>query len=329
MPAKKKSAPRGTKKRKKKPSPKTRLGTEIKKALLGVLILALMVVAAGVAARFVLGPGGSGPGSPLPPPEPSKPAAPQRAVAHKVPKFEIYPADVPQPAPKPAPAETGVPKAAIIIDDMGYDRRIADRFCALDAPLTFSVLPFCPFRDAVVQKARSRGFVLMLHLPMEPNEYPEVDPGPGALLTSMDPDLLLKTLESDLDAVPYAAGVNNHMGSRLSAQSNQMNQIFTVLKRRRLFYVDSRTTWHTKARQAARLLQVPFAQRDVFLDHDPAPRAIRGQIRELIATAVRHGEAVGIGHPHAETLDALREMLPELKARVRLVPITELVHPVS
>lgn len=328
MAAKKKSAPRGTKKRKKKPSPKASIWSELKKALLGAFILAILVAAAGVAARFVLGPGGSGPVAPLAP-EPSKTSAPERAVAHKVPKFEIYPANVPKPAPKPKPAETGPPKAAIIIDDMGYDRRIADRFCALDAPLTFSVLPICPFRDAVVQKARSRGFVLMLHLPMEPDEYPEVDPGPGALLTSMNPDLLLKTLESDLDAVPYAAGVNNHMGSRLSAQSNQMNQIFTVLKRRRLFYVDSRTTWHTKARQAARLLQVPFAQRDVFLDHDPAPRAIRGQIRELIATAVRHGEAVGIGHPHEETLDALREMLPELKARVRLVPITELVHPVS
>lgn len=333
MTAKKKAAPKGAK-RKKGPVRKKSIGADLKKALLGVVILTAIVAGAGVVAHYTLGPQAPPPlvGPGVTPPQKADPfdkPEPQ-AVVYTVPKFEIFPAQ--QPPPKPMPRvvgqDQGQPRAAIIIDDMGYDRKVADRFCTLDAPLTFSVLPSSPFRDAIVKKARSRGFSLIVHLPMEPNEYPDVDPGPGALLVDMDPDRLLAVLEKNLDALPYAIGVNNHMGSRLSAQADQMNQIFTVLKRRRLFYVDSRTTDHTRAHQAARLLQVPFAQRDVFLDHDPAPEAVRRQIRELSALAVRHGVAVGIGHPHRVTFEVLREMLPELKSKVLLVPIAELVHPV-
>ncbi|MBI9085068.1 MAG: divergent polysaccharide deacetylase family protein [Desulfobacterales bacterium] len=334
MATKKKAAPKGAK-RKKAPAGKTSIGADLKKALLGVVILAAIVAVAGVVAHYTIGPEGRPPAArpeatpphksvPLDKPHPS-------AAAYKVPEFEIFPAQEPPPKPAVRAVDPGQgrPRVAIIIDDMGYDRKVADRFCTLDAPLTFSVLPSSPFRDAVVQKARSKGFSLMLHLPMEPNEYPDVDPGPGALLADMDPDRLLAVLEKNLDAVPYAIGVNNHMGSRLSAQADRMNQIFTVLKRRRLFYVDSRTTYHTKAHQAARLLQVPFAQRDVFLDNDQTPEAIRAQIRQLSTLAVRHGEAVGIGHPHPVTFEVLREMLPELKSKVLLVPIAELVHPIS
>ena len=310
------------------------MGADLTKALLGVFILAVIVVAAGVVAHFTLGPlGPGGMGTPAPRPDvppPHKSARfnkpDQPATIYKVPKFEIFPVpetEPPRPEPGPKPADQGLrrPRVAIIIDDMGYDRKMADRFCSLDAPLTFSVLPSSPFRESIVKKARSKGFSLMLHLPMEPNEYPDVDPGPGALFANMDPDRLLAVLEKNLDAVPYAIGVNNHMGSRLSTQADRMNQIFTVLKRRRLFYVDSRTTYYTKARQAARLLQVPFAQRDVFLDHDPSPQAIRTQIRRLSALAKLHGEAVGIGHPHRVTFDVLQEMLPEMQTKVQMVPI--------
>ena len=166
----------------------------------------------------------------------------------------------------------------------------------------------------------------MLHLPMEPTEYPEINPGPGTLLASMDPDELLRVLEENLKTVPHARGVNNHMGSRLTTQSEQMYQVFSLLKRRGLFFVDSRTTDESVCRPSARLLQIPFAQRDVFLDHVHDPVFIRKQIRELVRIARLRGEAVGIAHPNVITYTVLKEELPTLRQQVDLVPVSRLVR---
>ena len=169
----------------------------------------------------------------------------------------------------------------------------------------------------------------MLHLPMEPVEYPEINPGPGTLLAAMSADELLRVLEEDLRAVPHIRGVNNHMGSRLTARSEQIYQVFSVLKRRGLYFVDSRTTDETICRPSARLFELPFAQRDVFLDHVHEPAAVRRQIRELVRIARLKGEAVAIAHPHPVTLTVLREELPELRRQVEIVPASRLARPVG
>ena len=169
----------------------------------------------------------------------------------------------------------------------------------------------------------------MLHLPMEPVEYPDVNPGPGTLLTSMTPDELTHQLEKDLDAVPFITGVNNHMGSKMTAESSQMYQIFSILKKRGLYFVDSRTTAETLCKPSARLFQLPFAQRDVFLDHLVEGEFIRKQLKKLVRIAQRNGYAVGIGHPHSLTYQVLHEMLPDLQKKIRLVPVSEIVHPVG
>ena len=134
----------------------------------------------------------------------------------------------------------------------------------MDPAITFSILPFSPHGKKIAGKLGPAGAELMLHLPMEPTEYPRVKPGPGALLSSMSPDLLLKQLRKDLDAVPGVIGVNNHMGSKLTAQSDQMNQIFTVLKQKDLFFIDSRTSPDSKGEASARLFMLRFSQRDIF-----------------------------------------------------------------
>jgi polysaccharide deacetylase 2 family uncharacterized protein YibQ len=105
-----------------------------------------------------------------------------------------------------------------------------------------------------------------------------------------------------------------------------MYQIFSILKKRGLYFIDSRTSAQTLCKPSARLLQIPFAQRDVFLDHEQAPQFIRKQVKELIRIARRNGYAVGIGHPHSTTYEVLREMLPELKKAVQLVPVSKIVH---
>ena len=218
------------------------------------------------------------------------------------------------------------PMVAIIIDDLGYDPAIAGKFMKLDAALTLAVLPRAPYQKKIAVTAHKNGFEVMLHLPMEPREYPRINPGPGALLTTMDPDQLIRTLRENLSRVPHVRGVNNHMGSRLTAISERMNQVFSVLKEQQLFYIDSGTTSHPKSRQSARLFKVPYAARDVFLDHSPDAKQIRRQIRLLLGDAHKYGEAIGIGHPYAVTLEILRETLPDLNREVDLVPASKLVH---
>ena len=265
------------------------------------------------------------------PPAPSKPPAAIKTPSQTgKPVFEIYPeleATIEKPVVKPIiPPEDGLPKVAIIIDDLGYDKKIAAKFLELDVQFTFSILPFSPHQKKIARRAQKKGLEVILHLPMEPMEYPAADPGQGTLLADMPPDRLISQLEKNLDTLSEIKGVNNHMGSRLTAESNQLYQIFSILKKRGLFFIDSRTTADSLCRPTARMFKVPFAQRDVFLDHQQQPEFIRKQIKELIEIAHRHGEAVGIAHPHSTTYTVLKEMLPELKKRVRVVPASDIVR---
>lgn len=315
--------------RKNKKSKKYRKNLSIRisllKALAGLSILVIVVAIIGIIAHYV-----------MPPKQPSTPMPPKKTLAIKKPSelqsppFEIYPTEkvpVERPIPKPeTPAETKLPKVAIIIDDLGYDKKIAEKFLELDAVLTFSVLPYSPFQKKIARRALDKGLEVMLHLPMEPLEYPAVDPGPGTLLASMSPDELILQLEKNLDTLPAIKGVNNHMGSKLTAESTQLYQIFSVLKKRGLFFIDSRTTAKTVCKPSAKLFKIPFAQRDVFLDHRQDPEFIRMQIRDLIEIAKRHGVAIGIAHPHMSSYSILKEMLPDLQQKVHLVPASEIVQ---
>jgi hypothetical protein len=319
---------RRSKKSRKKASAKSPLF----KALSGLAILSVVVVATGLLLYYLFPPA---PTSTVP----KSPKAKTPPVSQK-PTFEIYPketrppaepvvkASIPQSIPKPVPRKT-LPSVALIIDDLGYDKKIAQKFAQLDVALTFSILPHSPFQQKIVRLAESKGLEIMLHLPMEPVEYPEVDPGPGTLLTSMSADELIAKLDENLNAVPNVKGVNNHMGSRLTAESTQLYQIFSVLKQRGLYFIDSRTSAQSLCEPSARLFQIPFAQRDVFLDHYPNPDFIRNQIKELIRIARRNGHAVGILHPHPTSLKILREMLPQLQNQVHLVPASKIVRPVG
>ncbi|MDY6791722.1 MAG: divergent polysaccharide deacetylase family protein [Thermodesulfobacteriota bacterium] len=313
---------RKTKKKraKKKARKKISLSTSLIKIFFGFTILLVLVFLAGVLAHhFMLRK------------EPVKGLQPsEQAPITQIPPFEIYPEkEIPPEKPPLKPKKIlpdGLPKVAIIIDDLGYDRFIAQKFLALDGVFTFSVLPHSPYTKRIARAAEAKGYDIMLHLPMEPMEYPSVNPGPGALLTSMSPDELIEQLRKDLDDVPSIKGVNNHMGSRMTTVSTQMYQIFSILKKRNLFFIDSRSTAKTVCKPSARLLQIPFAQRDVFIDHILDSEFIRKQLRQLVAIARRKGMAVGIAHPHQITYKILSQELPNLKKKVQLVPASGIVQ---
>jgi polysaccharide deacetylase 2 family uncharacterized protein YibQ len=217
-------------------------------------------------------------------------------------------------------------RLAIIIDDLGNDRAAAEAVFALGYPLTISVLPNHEHSVDIAREAHRRGFQVMLHLPMQSvaNETPEAQ----ELHPGMPAPEVAALLDQFLQNVPDAAGVNNHQGSQATADAALMDELMPVLRDRHLFYVDSRTTTATVAYDAAQDFGVRSAFRNVpFLDDVPEVAAVRKQLELALRGAREKGEAVAIGHPHAATLQALREVLPRAQEQgVRLVPASELVH---
>ncbi len=347
--AKKKKKPAATKrKRARRPQrPSMPRGTGLKIAIALVLLIGIVVGAGLLLHRYLPPTPGKAPvvhqtnapqvpqKQPPPAPHAPQPPPPKKAAPVKAepPVYEIFPEKEPANRPRtpvrPDRPTTGQPRVAIIIDDIGYDRGLAHKYMAFKVPLTFSVLPDSPFGDTLAREIRAQGQELMLHQPMEPKEYPAANPGPGALLSSMTADELIAQLERNLDRLPGVQGVNNHMGSQLTTQSTRMYQVLSVLKKRKLYFIDSRSTADTICRPSARMLQVRFAERDIFLDHFQKADFIRKQFRLLIKDAQKHGQAVAIAHPHSITVEMFRQMLPELQKQVQLVPASEIVHILS
>ena len=227
---------------------------------------------------------------------------------------------------KNSSATEGSARLAIIIDDLGSDRAAADAVFALGYPLTVSVLPNHEHSTEIAEEAHRRGLQVMLHLPMQSvaNETPEAQ----ELHPGMPAQEVAEVVEQFLENVPNAAGVNNHQGSQATADAALMDELMPVLRDHRIFYVDSRTTAATVAYETAQDFGVRSAYRNVpFLDDIAEVGAVRKQLELALRGAREKGEAVAIGHPHAATLQALREVLPQAQAQgVRLVVASELVH---
>ena len=226
----------------------------------------------------------------------------------------------------PPELTAGTPELAIIIDDLGRDLPAADSLLALSFPLTVSVLPHLQFSADIAEEAYRRGDVVMLHLPME-SEADGAKPEDIELHVGMYRDQIESTVAGMLATVPHAVGVNNHQGSRATADAALMDALMPVLHKQGLFFIDSRTTAATLAYDAAQRAGVPAASRKVFLDDVVTREAILSQLELAARDARRDGSAIAIGHPHAETIAALSEGIPRLEAGgIRLVFASDLVH---
>jgi len=218
-------------------------------------------------------------------------------------------------------------RIAIVIDDLGEHKQIAMDFLSLDVPLSFSVFPFAPHSREFAREASERGRDVLLHLPMEPKGYPDQDPGKGRLLTTMGKRQVLSQLKKNLSALPNVKGVNNHMGSKFTEDPDLMRYVLEDLQKRGLFFLDSRTTPETVGYKVAREVGLKTGQRNVFLDNERDVSRIKERIAELIDLSVKNGGAIGIGHPHPETVQAIRETLPSLRQNgVELVPVSSLLE---
>jgi len=220
----------------------------------------------------------------------------------------------------------GVSRLAIVIDDLGYDPAAAEAVFRIELPLTLAVLPHLPYSVAIAEEAYRRGFPVLLHLPMESAETGTKRES-IELHTGMTPEEVARMVAGMLQTVPHAVGVNNHQGSRATADPALMAALMPVLRERGLFFIDSRTSAESQAYRLARHAGVPAAHRTVFLDDTPAREATLRQLHLAVDEAQRQGWAIAIGHPHPSTLEALREFLPGLGAQgVQLVYASQLAR---
>lgn len=224
------------------------------------------------------------------------------------------------------PPTLEIPRIAIIMDDMGMSDRFLDELLALEVPVTVAVLPGESYSIKVATLAHDRGWEVMLHQPMEPVDYPKVNPGDHALFVSMDRAEIEEHLTDSIESIPFISGVNNHMGSRFTGDEAGMSAVLDVLEQYDLYFVDSRTTPHTVAYTLALGMGVPATKRNVFLDNDRDVNKIEENIELLLNLAAREGSAVGICHPYNETITALKRMEKRLTADdVMVVPVGELI----
>ncbi|HEY4343531.1 MAG TPA: divergent polysaccharide deacetylase family protein [Parvibaculum sp.] len=275
-----------------------------------------------------------------PPPPPKLAAGPQVPTILPSPQKQVGtppailpPAsETPKAEPEPtwkrnavALAETPqAPMIAIVLDDMGVNRKGTERALKLPAPITFSFLPYAQGVAGFVKAARAGGHEILVHVPMEPKG--SADPGPHALRVGQTPGEIRANLIWDLGRFDGFVGINNHMGSKFTADAAAMRIVMDELKTRGLMFLDSRTGADTQAANTAREVGLPTLSRDVFLDNDEEGGKVEAEFGRLEKLAKERGSAIAIGHPHPETLAILEKWIPEAKARgFTLVPLTAIV----
>ncbi len=282
------------KKRTKKPAP----------SALGWAFLFFLLLTAILAALWVLRPLKTT-RKPIKPPEKTKKILPvKKETTH--------------PSPQKAPLKKTLPMACIIIDDMGQNPALERKFFELGLVINFSFLPNAPFTRRLATEAHARGYEVLVHLPLQAKKVHDKS---GVITLRTSQEALKKQVRKMIAKVPYAIGVNHHMGSLFTEDEKHVRWLLEEVKALGLFYIDSRTTAKTKIPKVAEELALPFAERHVFLDHKRGPQAVCQAVKLLIKKA-RHSPTIAIGHPHRDTLAGLKMCEKLLREEVRLVPIS-------
>lgn len=218
------------------------------------------------------------------------------------------------------------PRMALIIDDGGYNLENFKKILDLKKPITYAILPEAPYTRETSLLARQKGNEVLLHLPMEPKEGNHAPLENNMIRCHMTPQQIKSIIYNALRKVPEARGINNHMGSKATENQQVMKALMEVLKKEKLFYIDSNTSLGSVGPLLAAQNDVPYARNERFIDQEKKVSAIKHAIRQAMKKAQKEGRVVIIGHPYAETGQALAEMIPEIeKEGIRLVFASEVV----
>ncbi len=220
-------------------------------------------------------------------------------------------------------------EVALIIDDVGGSSKNIEQFLMLNIPITYAILPFESNTKLAAEKIHQRGGEIILHLPLEPEGYPQQNPGKAALLVSMNNAQIDRQLEKNIKNVPYIIGINNHMGSLFTEDFAQMKNMLAIIKKKKLLYIDSYTTPRSVTKEAAAKLMMHTLKNDVFLDNQDELKAIIGQLKKLEKLTLAKGQAIAIGHVHRKfTALAIKKMIkPFAKQGIKFVFVSKLTKP--
>lgn len=252
---------------------------------------------------------------------------PDEGAARRVAAAAKLPAARTRPAPRVPAAGAGAPRLAIVIDDIGYSDLVSDQLRDLGIPLTAAVIPDAPYARSEAQRLHEYGMEAIIHLPMQPKDPANHHPRDQFVLVDSSDAEIRALLQKAVAAVPFARGVNNHMGSRLTSDPQAMRRVLERIREQGLFFVDSKTAPTTVAHVLASEMKIQTALRDVFLDDVQTYEHASAQLRRLVELARQNGKALAIGHPFASTLDALRDAVPWLKKQgVEIVPVSNILE---
>lgn len=215
-------------------------------------------------------------------------------------------------------------KLAIVIDDFGYRPHTENQVLAMPSAVSVAVLPNAPHAHEMATKAHNSGHEVLIHLPMAPLSKQPLEK--DTLRPEMSSDEIDRIIREAYNKVPYAVGLNNHMGSAMTSSLFGMQKVMQSLARYNLYFLDSMTIGNSQAMRAAQGTGVKVIKRKVFLDDKQNEADIRFQFNRAIQVARRSGSAIAIGHPHPSTVRVLQQMLPSLPADITLVPASSLLN---
>lgn len=224
-------------------------------------------------------------------------------------------------------SSTRLGEISIVIDDFGYrNDDVSDGFLKINANLTYAIIPGHNYSTSFGEKAVNAGYEVIVHMPME-NTGKTYGEEKFVLMTDMDSETIKRRINNAFSQIPTAIGMNNHQGSKASADQHVMSNVAKVIKEKGLFFLDSRTTVETIIVTTMEVFGVPTAKRNIFLDNEDNELEIKKQLQKLVKKASRDGSSIGIGHAKRNTLRVLKEEIPKLQKRgFKFVFVSEMVH---
>ncbi|MBN2407709.1 MAG: divergent polysaccharide deacetylase family protein [Elusimicrobia bacterium] len=216
---------------------------------------------------------------------------------------------------------------AIIVDDLGQKKSIRE-FMELDVPVTYAIIPGLPYSKFLAHELKNSGIPYILHMPMEPESYPEDDPGDMALFAGMSREKIEELLEAALLSVPGAPGMNNHMGSRFTSDFKSVSALLDILKKKGMFFIDSATAKKRIALEYAKKIGLPAAENEFYIDNKDDYDYVVKRLKKLQAIALKNARTIAICHiTRKNTAKALKDYLPEMiRSGVRFVPVAEVLE---
>jgi Uncharacterized protein conserved in bacteria len=221
-----------------------------------------------------------------------------------------------------SPAHAG--KLSIVIDDFGYRPQQENQVLALPNTISVAVLPNAPHAREMATKAHNGGHEVLIHLPMAPLSKQPLEK--DTLRPDMSSDEIDRIVREAVSKVPYAVGLNNHMGSAMTSSLFGMQKVMQTLSHYNFYFLDSMTIGNSQSMRAAAGTNVKVIKRKVFLDDTQNEADIRTQFNRAIQIARRSGSAIAIGHPHPTTVRVLQQMVYNLPPDITLVRPSSLLN---